>query len=424
MSAQLPSVGDVFESVRAFKLACHRAALAGEFEIKALASNERVATLSCRLHHDATAVRLGAGEGCGLKLRVSTANGVLRVSYSSHVHTCDDKVRAQRRPMAIAWSQSKIRELEDPSYSPRRRTKTRKLSSADHQSGKEEEDSEGNESVGEESDGVDPFPSALELRKEVERVLKVTSVSFPLSNEPFISAYDLSLRLHAFAIQSGFTVYRSSAFYDTEQVRFRCSLNHSRYRNIEGGRCQCTFLAEKDDSGTWHVVESQLEHTHVLKKPSLTAGVERPRRDSVPPATVPPPAPFFSDFFPPSSSSDPCQSSSPYLRAPSKPYGFNVQTPQAELLAQPAPPFLGPFPPQLLAFLSSTLLFQPPQSVATLSTALLSLGGSSIGDLVSFFLLDGETLLPLFEQLLPVVRKETLSEFLKVVEEARRVARA
>ncbi|GAA5839697.1 hypothetical protein JCM11251_002565 [Rhodosporidiobolus azoricus] len=412
--AQLPSVGDVFDNVRDFKLACPRAALVGAYEIKTLCSSNRMASMACRLRTKATTAKVTGGEACSLKIRLSKAKGVFRVTYASHAHSCDPVLRHNRRAQAVAWTEAKIAKL-DPG-------KSRDGDGTFAQSGnsrvrRDEEDTEASE----ESDyDEDTWPSARALKADIADYLKDKTLSVPTATDAFTSAFHLSLHLHAFAVQNDFSIYHMSIYHLADWVRFGCSLNHARFHSAEGGRCKCTFVAEKNDDGIWHVVESTLEHTHPLNEQEPAAGREQTRSGSTlsDHSSLPlPPAHRRNDFWTPSYSSTKSLAR----------FDESLQPDQSTCTLRPpyiSPPPLTskPFPLQLRIFLA-TFSPQPQEHLDLFHASLLSLGLGSTAHLASLFLFEEETLFVLFEQLQSVgVPKTTLTMFLQTVEEARKVA--
>ncbi|GAA5875627.1 hypothetical protein JCM8547_000891 [Rhodosporidiobolus lusitaniae] len=111
-SASLPVVEDVFPSVRAFKLACHRVALAGGYQLTTLSNDKHGARLACRLALNATTLTVGQGPRCALKIRASGGAAQVRMTGAELELTCDAQVREQRKEQARVWEEKKVAELE------------------------------------------------------------------------------------------------------------------------------------------------------------------------------------------------------------------------------------------------------------------------------------------------------------------------
>ncbi|PRQ74081.1 hypothetical protein AAT19DRAFT_15648 [Rhodotorula toruloides] len=115
-----PQVDDTFPSLVAFKLACHRAALANGIELKIKTGDANRADMRCRLGERATVNKVQDGPCCSFQIAVYKsvvdANaGDFRVNKRNLVHSCPLEVRQQRKSSGdtAQWSRGKIKELED-----------------------------------------------------------------------------------------------------------------------------------------------------------------------------------------------------------------------------------------------------------------------------------------------------------------------
>ncbi|GAA6037075.1 hypothetical protein JCM8097_005539 [Rhodosporidiobolus ruineniae] len=112
-----PQVGNKFSSIDAFVLSCHRAALAGKYEIKVFSSTYNRCTVSCRLTSTSTKKVIDGRHGAlckfGYTLKKLKGMSSFKVTESCTVHSCDAAVRKARASKAVAWSEKKIAELKD-----------------------------------------------------------------------------------------------------------------------------------------------------------------------------------------------------------------------------------------------------------------------------------------------------------------------
>ncbi|BGO89863.1 hypothetical protein NBRC10512v2_001822 [Rhodotorula toruloides] len=114
-----PKVGDTFPSLLAFKLACHRAALASGIELKIKTGDANRADMRCRLGERATVNKVMDGPCCSFQIAVYKSvveanGGDFRVNKRNLVHSCPLEVRQQRRSSGdtAQWSRGKIKEFE------------------------------------------------------------------------------------------------------------------------------------------------------------------------------------------------------------------------------------------------------------------------------------------------------------------------
>ncbi|BGP06305.1 hypothetical protein JCM10049v2_002126 [Rhodotorula toruloides] len=114
-----PKVGDTFPSLLAFKLACHRAALASGIELKIKTGDANRADMRCRLGERATVNKVMDGPCCSFQIAVYKSfveanGGDFRVNKRNLVHSCPLEVRQQHRSSGdtAQWSRGKIKEFE------------------------------------------------------------------------------------------------------------------------------------------------------------------------------------------------------------------------------------------------------------------------------------------------------------------------
>ncbi|GAA5926702.1 hypothetical protein JCM10213_002428 [Rhodosporidiobolus nylandii] len=386
-SAAFPKIGDVFSSVTAFKLACHRAALASSFDMKALSATDRHAKMSCRNRTGTTTAKIGSGEHCTFRLRAYSTgkrDGSVKVVKAVMQHSCTAALRAARAEQAVAFGGNKIRQLEEEKQ-PRRRRKAAPVEQGEREE-RTDEDVESSSvdeetaSEGEATDTVDerveeePYPSAWALRSEVTAVAQAGPVALPACTTTFSSARALLVHLHAFAQQRHFTLYRKSRANDSNRLNLVCTRNHSRCDEAENGRCSCSIEAKKAADGSWRVIRSTLTHNHPLDG---SATGEAPKRAQGSKKTKP---------APPSSSSDADDEAASFPEA-----GPSLH--KKPRFDAPAPSFAPPthsdtsarheqsFPSELLAFLTSFLPAHAEHVLRHLCTILLFAGVTSVEDL-------------------------------------------
>ncbi|BGP14130.1 hypothetical protein JCM10213v2_002070 [Rhodosporidiobolus nylandii] len=345
-SAAFPKIGDVFSSVTAFKLACHRAALASSFDMKALSATDRHAKMSCRNRTGTTTAKIGSGEHCTFRLRAYSTgkrDGSVKVVKAVMQHSCTAALRAARAEQAVAFGGNKIRQLEEEKQ-PRRRRKAAPVEQGEREE-RTDEDVESS-SVDEETASEGEATDTVDERVE---------------EEPYPSAWALRSEVTAVA-QRHFTLYRKSRANDSNRLNLVCTRNHS---SIE---------AKKAADGSWRVIRSTLTHNHPLDG---SATGEAPKRAQGSKKTKP---------APPSSSSDADDEAASFPEA-----GPSLH--KKPRFDAPAPSFAPPthsdtsarheqsFPSELLAFLTSFLPAHAEHVLRHLCTILLFAGVTSVEDL-------------------------------------------
>ncbi|GAA6037058.1 hypothetical protein JCM8097_005530 [Rhodosporidiobolus ruineniae] len=385
--------GDTFPSVAAFKLSCHRAALAGRFEMSSPTSDDHRATMRCRLNSSSTAWKIGSGSPCSLSFKAakSTSTGLIEVLEGRYDHACDPKVRKKRREPAEAWTVGKIAELEGRERQEKKRaweSGSSEAADTDSDEDTEEEEMEEEASEAEESDdaveaevvlgrrGEDKpvkaqlYPSASELKDDIDALLSSGDVAFPSSTETFSSARQLLVRLHAYAHQRGFTFFRRSGASQHGAFTLWCWKRHHRYNDAVGGRCDVVVEAAQGSGGRWRVSTHSLQHNHGLVKQVDRRRKMHPRsalRRGPPVKKQKSPPPFH-----------PCSSSPPPTRA--------FDGPLSKLASPPTPNTLDLT--HLSAFLVSLLPPAYTHTVLPLTHLLAASGIRSTADLAALLLLD------------------------------------
>ncbi|GAA6001280.1 hypothetical protein JCM10207_007499 [Rhodosporidiobolus poonsookiae] len=390
---QLPAIGSIFPSVAAFKLACHRAALAGGFEIKATSANTRFASMQCRLRtlSTATNIRSGTGEGCSLSLHAcAEPAGMIKVTKACYRHSCSSELQQQRSAVGAEWTRGRIERLEDEIAGrrdplKRKRKATRESSSSEWSVADEGssdsanvEASDDEEQKEKEEKRTEPtLPSAWDVRDEVAQLRSSGSVPLPSPAESFSSARDLLIRLHAHAQQRSFTIYRRSAP-NASKLFLVCWRYNSRFKNVGNGCCKYSITAHKK-GGTWRVTDTNLEHNHSLDDNAGAEAVRRAQgrgkgRKAVLEA----------------SNEDDGDSSSSFELSPAPP----VKRKAARALVAQRVNLLPPSPAsQLFSLLCALLPDTPIADLDRAATLLFSLGISSVTSLAELVLVADDTLL-------------------------------
>ncbi|BGP46246.1 hypothetical protein JCM10450v2_002086 [Rhodotorula kratochvilovae] len=296
ISHAFPARGDTLDSVddvkRAFYQACLSAGIEGVVEL----SNDTSTQIRCRLRSDSTAITTGKGEACTFGIHASctgVAGRRLKINRIETAHSCDPKVRQQRRECARVYVESKLAELGSSSKGKRARAPAppspaddsaadggEERSSDDEKSSDEEQPrslrakrrdkpyvfapsvrprkepaaapsiKEAGESPGEAQSNSSAivFPKAKQLRPKIQALLETKErVRLPDLLEPFDSTFDLLTHLFAYARVEGITLRRITPATGTTAFVLQC----------DG-----PLKGEQAPDGTWSLVERTTEHQH------------------------------------------------------------------------------------------------------------------------------------------------------------------
>ncbi|GAA6025078.1 hypothetical protein JCM10207_003400 [Rhodosporidiobolus poonsookiae] len=349
--------------------------------------------------------RMSAGKASHCSFRVHAARkdlpgGQVKVTHVCLKHDCDTPCS---RP-ALEWSPERAK-LKKPPPEASNSTSKAALPSAAPTKVRVKSEAET-----EQKPGV--YPSAAELSSEVDAFVEISAgpITLPCCDDAFPPPRALFIRLHAYARQRGFTLFRRGSSANTTATHLCCSKLREASRAQGEGECHFAIKVASMRDGTWKVVKAMTEHSHGVKAPAANRGAEKKR---APP--LDPPSQAKRRRVPSTPASPRSASATPLPLHPPQPRGLakivsgGAATPPIlpresvhAALDSPSstphkpPPTTpdAPFSEQLASFLSSVL---PPTSAANLThlthlVASPAIGLSSTADLVDLIFLDAAAL--------------------------------
>ncbi|GAA5996284.1 hypothetical protein JCM5350_005967 [Sporobolomyces pararoseus] len=263
-----PKVGTVYPSLSAFKLDTFERGLHHSI-------NLTTKTASPNVHqHTYCALKIGPNKKyCNFRAIANNVHGIIKVVDVSEEHTCSATAREANQEQARKIMISKVEKLKKQIQEAERgevvnrQVKRKRLERSRADSSPEYEVAEEEDTASEDEDDGDfdqseseaelgsstarrkrqrasnaskllaktLFPPIKDLQVEIARLKMSGHVSLPSQDEPFNTARDLLITLHAFAQQSGFSIFRHSPLTETSKLVMVCTRRASRYLQEEHG---------------------------------------------------------------------------------------------------------------------------------------------------------------------------------------------